>query len=711
MRVLRGVVALAAGLIAATLVFAGVGWLWLEGQADEAPPWDAGEVTATPRPLRAAPTRDAKQVLFGDLHVHTSFSADAFAYALPLYQGAGARPPSDACDFARFCSQLDFWSINDHAEGLGPDQWRETTRAIRECNAAAGNPDAPDLVSFLGWEWSQSALEPAEHYGHKNVVLLETDASRVPDRPIAASTVNPVIHLGMALGSAATRDIPNEELRGLYRFLRDSFKRDVCPAGVDSRDLPAGCADVAATPDVLFEKLAQWGQPAIVIPHGLAWGVTNPVEGDLANQLEPPMHNPEWQRLIEVYSGHGTSELFSDFDRTTTDADGEPACPVATDRFEPCCARAGDLVRARCADPESAACRAEVEGVRARVAKSTQGLLGRFANANDWVPGIPVEAYGDCGQLKDAFLPAYDYRPKMSAQYGYAGAAVREDQAPAYWRLGIIGSSDNHSARPGTGFKEFGRLENTEGNARVGVESPSGSYFFTGGLAAVHATGRDRGAVFDALHRREVYGTSGERMLLWFDAIDDAGASHPMGSHDVATTTPRFEVRAVGAFAQKPGCPAFVHEALDPERLEWLCMGECFHPSDTRKPITRIEVVRIRPVLDVGASRGAGIEDPWRVFACDGNSEGCSVSFEDPDELAQETLYYARAIQAPSPAVNGNPLRCERDASGRCTRASLCPGTGAAGSRPPEDCLGPVEERAWSSPIWVRPHSESSTSP
>ncbi len=127
-----------------------------------------------------------KQILFGDLHVHTTFSPDAFITAMPLMGGEGAHPPADACDFARYCSALDFWSINDHAEGVTPRRWQETRESIRQCNAVAGDPDNPDTVAFLGWEWSQVNTDPDKHYGHKNVIFRDMEEGKVPTRSIAA---------------------------------------------------------------------------------------------------------------------------------------------------------------------------------------------------------------------------------------------------------------------------------------------------------------------------------------------------------------------------------------------------------------------------------------------------------------------------------------------------------------------------------------------
>ncbi len=194
----------------------------------------------------------------------------------------------------------------------------------------------------------------------------------------------------------------------------------------------------------------------------------------------------------------------------------------------------------------------------------SNGSLGKIgcsgANAQDWL---------DCGQCRDCFKPAFSLRPGNSAQRALAiGHFDTSGAEPLRFRFGFIGSSDNHTARPGTGYKEYDRRDMTEHagprdaalrqllrpetapapesvpltmaqHAMTGVLplplwdfERQANYFMTGGLVAVHSAGRDRNAIWDALKRREVYGTSGERIVLWFDLVNAREGSVPMGSED-----------------------------------------------------------------------------------------------------------------------------------------------------------------------------------
>jgi len=82
----------------------------------------------------------------------------------------------------------------------------------------------------------------------------------------------------------------------------------------------------------------------------------------------------------------------------------------------------------------------------------------------------------------------------------------------------------------------------------------------------------------------------------------------------------------------------------------------------------------------------------------------CSVTFEDPDFSAQgrDSLYYVRAIQEPSQAVNGEPFTCEeRNEQGRCQRYRNCEIGSQDNGQALDHCPGMSKERARSSPIYV----------
>jgi hypothetical protein len=695
----------------------------------------AREAQAVARLVPDAAARPEEQILFGDLHVHTTFSPDAFMRSLPMLGGEGAHPPADACDYARFCSDLDFWSITDHAEGVSPQHWQETKDAIRQCNAIAGDPKNPDVVAYIGWEWTQVGQSPVDHYGHKNVIFRDLDDDKVPKRPISALSPRLVGALREPAPLWQRIELPlfDWSNRQAYfdfgKYQQELRDTPLCPQGVDTRQLPLGCHESAQTPQELFEKLAQWGFDVLVIPHGTTWGLYTPPGTTWDKQLTAQENDPAKQRLIEVYSGHGNSEEFRRWHEVVFDAAGNPSCPEPTADYLPCCWQAGEIIRARCGRTPADQCEQRVQAARLNYLKA--GVAGHLT-----VPGATIDDWKDCGQCRDCFNPAFSLRPGNSVQYIAALTNFDDPNDPKRFHFGFIASSDNHSARPGTGYKEFGRHQNTEtagprdevwarrllgkppepaaesvpfdpaaargANAFQLVDfERQASFFMTGGLVAVHATGRDRNSIWEALKRREVYGTSGERILLWFDLLNDPGGALPMGSEVALKEPPHFRVRAVGAFKQLPGCPEHSVKALAPARLESLCRGECYNPSDERRVVTRIEVVRIRPQARAGEPVAALIEDPWRRFECPRDPAGCTVEFDDPDFTisGRDAAYYVRAIQEPTPAVNAGGLRCEYDASGVCVKVHPCYGD----YRTPfdDDCLSENEERAWSSPIYV----------
>jgi hypothetical protein len=302
---------------------------------------------------------------------------------------------------------------------------------------------------------------------------------------------------------------------------------------------------------------------------------------------------------------------------------------------------------------------------------------------------------------------------------------------PLRFRFGFMGSSDVHTARPGPGYKEYDRFYMADFQIELDsakpdpaappppaeslppeqVPAPSmfsddglvddrlGAFYQTGGLIAAHSDGRQRGNIWNALERREVYATSGQRTLLWFDLVNPPGgeSSLPMGSETRMADNPVFRVRAAGSYRQLPGCPDHARAGLSAERLQRLCRGECYNPSEERKLITRIEVVRIRPQSYRDEPLDSLIEDPWKILPCEEDRQGCIVEFPDPDFATgkRDALYYVRAIEEPSEAVNGALLDCEYDQEGVCTSINPTPESRE------DDRLAPIEERAWSSPIFV----------
>ena len=163
-----------------------------------------------------------------------------------------------------------------------------------------------------------------------------------------------------------------------------------------------------------------------------------------------------------------------------------------------------------------------------------------------------------------------------------------------------------------------------------------------------------------------------------------------MGSQITMSQNPSFIIKAAGSFKQKEGCPKESIDSLSSKRLDYLCAGECYNPSNERNIIQQIEIIKITPQSYIGEAVSPLIQDPWKIIPCNGTGE-CVVEFEDQN-YSRDSVYYVRAIQEPTPAINGAPL-FKRD------NFKLCKGSFRTDLQ--DDCLSMTNERAWSSPIYV----------
>lgn len=734
------------GVIVAILIASGAlfwfsargGWFGVEH--------DAGRIQGKPVPAEViaaraaadkavAPAGDENQILFGDFHVHTTISVDAFQYALPLLGGSGVHPLADACDYARHCSAIDFWASTDHAESITPDRWTKIKDTVRACQKVAGDDDNPDLASFVGFEWTQVGRTPEKHFGHKNVIFRDLEDDKISPRAIGtgdadggtakrlAQPITPLVVIG---------DFANRQSYFDYnKFLGITADATRCDVNTPSDQLPKTCMETAATPGDLARKLFDEQKLSpLIIPHGTSWGFYTPAGTTWTKTLEA-RQRPDKFPLIEVFSGHGNSEEYRSWDDVVIDSDGKASCPRPTKDYLPSCWRAGEIILERChaAKIDDATC-------QANAAKARQNYVDMQAAGHLTIAGVRFDQWLDAGQCTDCFLPAFNMRVKTSVQAGLATTNFSDDGKATRFNWGFIASSDNHRARPGTGYKQVDRRRNTEATGptteawrkvllppdtdetpnprgfspeeiakmpglQTSESERTAAFLHAGGLAAVHAKGRSREAIWDALQRRESYGTSGQKILLWFNAASASGEKIAMGSRLSAKTSPRFEVRAVGSFRQKPGCPEFTTMGLDKARIENICSGECYNPGDTRSRITRIEVVKIRPQATPGEAMAPLVQDRYIVHECAPSDDGvCNFTFEDKDYAAgkRDALYYVKAIQEAEPMINADPLKCERDANGKCVKVNMCWGDYRSGA---SDCTAPAEPRAWSSPIYV----------
>ena len=205
---------------------------------------------------------------WGDLHIHSNFSADATS---PLSPAATYEEMIDH-------TTLDFGAVTDHDVNLGGARWAEVKTAAnaRLCQ----HPDdmatcygGRHFVTLLGYEWSSTSPyrlacdQPGGCYGHRNVYFVQDDGVDIEYDTSGLGSIP--MHSSDALDS----DEPCE-LWGEYDDLRDD---------VD-------------------------GLEFITVPHHLAAYRDRPPRADLTTCPEQCGFDAALEPLVEVFSRHGSGE-------------------------------------------------------------------------------------------------------------------------------------------------------------------------------------------------------------------------------------------------------------------------------------------------------------------------------------------------------------------------------------------------------------------
>jgi hypothetical protein len=445
-----------------------------------------------PGPAHCPDYQALKNVYFGDMHVHTSYSFDAFDY--------GTRSdPAAAYAFARGASvdvvptinvplgqtqgplgvkittgaqKLDFMAVTDHAEFLGSQHGCIVDQASgfydnKYCASLRGAPD-PNFEDMTHPSWVQGSpcLGPVPNGAPGDSCTVQTrlawkdeqQAANAANAPCEFTTLHGFEWTGVDLGSQVrgtlhrnvifkNDNVPEQPLDFLsYPTIRHLW------AGLDSQCTEAnGCS-------------------AITIPHNSnqSQGKMFDLSGFSADDLD---RMTRYQLLVEIHQSKGNSECLND----TADNGAVTACDF------------------------------EIE----------------------------------TGDTNPAYQPGY-VRPALESGLGYFAA---HGQNPLM--LGFIGDTDTHNATPGNVGEanwpgHVGVLDNTpllRLQSGIAGQNP-------GGITGVWAEENTRDSIFGALQRREVFATSGPRIKLRFYAT--SGASDPCSD-------PSFPSRLVAAGAVPMG--------------------------------------------------------------------------------------------------------------------------------------------------------------
>jgi hypothetical protein len=583
------------------------------------------------------------QVYWGDTHVHTNQSLDARAFGVLL-------DPEVAFRFARgdevtathgqrmkLSRPLDWLVIADHSDGMG---------AMTEI--VAGNPRLLADETVRDWhnrvnEGGRTALEATMDIvnsfalGNLPEVLLDTDfTSTVWNRYLkTAEEFNDPGRFTTIIGYewTSTEDGNNLHRNVLYR---------------DGADLARQMLPYTTAESFNPEDLWSWMQSYEDKTGGRLLALAH--NGNLSNGIMFPVEtNPATGQPLTANYAQDRARWEPLYEVTQIKGDGETH-PLLSPNDE-------------------------------------------FADYGTW----------DQGNLNLSVLKTDDMLTREYARQALRdGLKLEAEFGTNPYKFGMVGSTDTHTALSAAAENNFiGKHSGNEPNperaehiiGQFGDRKYVGWEMVASGYAGVWATENTRESLFDAMMRREVYGTTGPRMLVrlfggWdFTAADatsrlpaDAGYSKGVAMGGDLTNAPTGK------------SPSFLVAAMkDPysgnlDRIQivkgWLdANGETHEQvydvawSGDRQPGADGKLPAVGSTVDVANAT-------WTNTI--GSAE-LITAWTDPDfDADQRAFYYARVLEIPTPrwtAYDAKHFDIEL----------------------PDEIPMTTQERAYTSPIWYTP--------
>lgn len=615
------------------------------GDSDNLPPAAGGSTVQA-----CSDYNSLRSVYFGDLHVHTTYSFDAYIWdtrttpnqAYAFARGQSLRlPPFDAngngTREVHLDRPLDFAAVTDHSEFLGEIETCSTPGSPTYDSSICQEVRDGKSVAFASLGIQLTAQVPRrlqDICGADGTICLNALMPVWSRIQAAAAAAYDRCHFTSFIAYEYSRSPSGSTMhrnvifRNTHVVVPISAFEEPTPQGL-WRELQHMCIDAGTGCDVL------------AIPHnsnesnGRMFHVEYPGAQTIDDERAQAELRAAMEPLVEVYQHKGDSECMNGLSGIVGAPDEQ--CDFEKRRHPPfpdCGDGTGQL--------------GAVDG----------GCVSRL----DFVRGALL-----------------------------AGLQEQERIGANPYQMGFIGSTDTHNGTPGfTNERTFVGHQGSN-DASPQVLLGANITFGPGGLAAVWAEQNTRDSLFDALRRKETFATSGTRITVRVFG----GWSFPTGlcgDPQLVRTGYAQGVPMGGMLPARPSgaSPTFVISALrDP--------GTTAQPGT---PLQRLQIIKgwlvngepHQQVYDVAgdAQNGATVDLNTCAPVGPGADELCTVWTDPAFDATQRAFYYVRVLENPS---------C-RWSTWLCNRLPL--------DGRPAACTDPnvpktIQERAWTSPIWYEP--------